>query len=66
MGTIVYECSDLAELPADAVDGSNDLLRPEDQVTDAERASILAGLPRRVIDARRGAGKPPDAPPAAD
>lgn len=53
MSKVVYECTDHSHLPADYVDGSDELLRPADQVKAEDRRDPHAGLLRRVIDARR-------------
>lgn len=53
MTHVVFECTDHKDLPADHVDGSNELLRPQDQVKAEDRLDPYAGLLRRVIDARR-------------
>lgn len=53
MTHVVFECTDHKDLPADHVDGSNELLRPADQVKAEDHLDPYAGLLRRVIDARR-------------
>lgn len=57
MTVVVFECTDHKDLPADHVDGSNDLLLAGDRVTDEDRRDPLMGVLRRVIDERRARGK---------
>lgn len=55
MKTVIYDFMHLERVRGDVVDGSDEVLRPEDRVTDEDRRSPIAGAVRRAQDKIRAA-----------
>jgi hypothetical protein len=49
MKTVIYDFMELNGDPADFIDGSDEMLRPEDRVTEADRRHPMAGLLARCM-----------------